>query len=394
MVLRLVAPRAVRLRADPLARRLARLDVEHWTRGIMLVPPRAEASHPPTPASAPRASTPAELSALASTAALLRTPLLGVLSGVQALPIATFASLGGGGVCIALEDAALAVTAPSHGLPLAYGESALLARLPRGLGAYLALTGSVLGAHELVHVGLARDHLNSRTLTRLTAALAVADDLDVLGGLDVPPATAMVAVGAHAMSASTPSPAELRLERRARARALALHCAMYGQAHEVSTPDGMAPRLAEIARLFDLGPRDAAGEVAKRLAGVPGEWAARALRAMATASPLGLELAARQLRAAAAAPSLGECLRTEARAHAAFDAHVTDGAALADEHERAATRGFGLQPWHVPFGAFARLDAPGAGAEPAGSPFALAAQIEEGARQAAATVDSWALEAR
>lgn len=397
-----VPVRAVRLRADALARRLARLDANHWAKVIALVPP-AGAPRAVREEAPPRCSSAAELSALARSVARLRTPVLGVLGSQGALPIATLASLGAGGVCLALEDAALAVTAPAHGLPLALGESALLARLPaRGLGAYLAMTGSVLGTHELVHAGLARDYLHSRTFARLREALSAVDDLDALGGLDVPPATATVNVGADARAPPAPPPAQLRREQRARAGALALHCAVYGQAHEVSAPEALLGRLAEIARLFHLdgaahdSPVTAVGEVAKRLANRPSEWSVHALRAMAAASPLGLQLASRQLRAAAAAPSLGDCLRAEARAHAAFEAHCPEGAARADECERAATYGFGLEPWHEPFGAFAALDAPEPlrAREPEGSPDALAARICDSAREASAVLDGWRSAAR
>lgn len=401
-----VPMRPVRLAAESLRLRLTRLDVEHWTKIIALVPPAAPApaSRESTSARAqPRCSTAAELSALAATAARLRKPVLGVLGERAALPIATLASLGGGGVCVALESSSLAVTAPAYGLPLSFGESAMLSRLRQpGLGAYLALTGGILGTHELVHTGIARDYVHSRTFARLKDALAAVDDLDALGGLDIPPATATVTVGANSPPAPAPPAAELRRALRARAAALALHVAMYGQVHEVSAPAGLAERLAQIGQAFHLGTAaggggsgSLVGDVAKQLAsGRPSEWSVRALRAMAAGSPLGLELAARQLRAAAAAPSLGECLRAEARARAAFETHVPDHATRTKACERAATLGFGLEPWHETFGAFAGLDAPGSAPEPEGSPEALAARICDATREAAAVLDGWRLEAR
>jgi hypothetical protein len=389
-----MASRRLRLGgAEPLARQLGAREQDFWTKVIALEP-----STPAEPEPRPqeeRHSSAADLSALVARAARLQTPLLGVVGGRGGLPIATLATLSAGGVCIAREDAALAVLAPARGLPLACGESALLSRLPHGVGAFLALTGGVLGVHELMHVGLAREYVHSSTYRLLKDSLDAIDDLDLVANRPTAAASATVTIGAHAARAAPPSGMELRDLQRSRSSALALHVAIYGQAHEVRAPPALAARLAEISRAFAPVARapaggDAVSDAAAKLAASPSEWALRALQAMAAASPVGLELAVRQLRAAAAAPALGDCLRAEGELVGAYLAREGRGADRAAEAlEAAEARGYGLEAWHEPFGAFAGLDAPGGAPPPTGSAAALAAQIREGARAAAAEIDGW-----
>ncbi|KAJ1637191.1 hypothetical protein T492DRAFT_954488 [Pavlovales sp. CCMP2436] len=292
----------------------------------------------------------------------MHSPVLGVLGSRSALSIATLASLGGGGVCIALEDAALAVNAPAHGLPLAAGESAFLSRLPRGLGAYLALTGGVLGVHELLHVGLARDYVHSRTYLRLRHALDEIQDLGLLSGLLVPSTIATVQVAESMPLDTTLSPAQALVSRRARAGALALHVAIYGQAHEVSAPTALSARLDQIAAVFDRSEApdfseksgSFVGVVAMRLAAMQCDWCAPVIEVEA------------------------------------FLANTPDSAELAFKMEAAEGTGHGLEAWHQPFGAFAPLDSPSnsSKAAPVGSPEAIAAQISAAAAEAAHALHS------
>lgn len=73
--------------------------------------------------------------------------------------------------CIVTERTRISLPGPAYGfVPESFG-AYQLARLPRGLGAYLCLTGASLSGGEMVDLGLATHQTESQSLPRIDEAL-------------------------------------------------------------------------------------------------------------------------------------------------------------------------------------------------------------------------------
>ncbi|KAL1504214.1 hypothetical protein AB1Y20_010623 [Prymnesium parvum] len=73
--------------------------------------------------------------------------------------------------CVVTERACMSLPGPAFGFVPESFASYQLARLPRGLGAYLALTGATLSAREMVELGLATHATESKSLRRVNDIL-------------------------------------------------------------------------------------------------------------------------------------------------------------------------------------------------------------------------------
>lgn len=73
--------------------------------------------------------------------------------------------------CIVTERTRMSLPGPMYGIVPESFASYQLARLPRGLGAYLSLTGASLSGAEMVDLGLATHQTESQSLERVDGAL-------------------------------------------------------------------------------------------------------------------------------------------------------------------------------------------------------------------------------
>lgn len=147
------------------------------------------------------------------------------------------------------------------------GGSWFLTRGPGELGTYLALTGEILGAGDVILAGLADYHMPSDRFAELTEALA---GLSECGAAEVGAAVAAFA--------TEPGPCVL------------------------------APVRDEIDRLFRF---DTVEEIFAALEADDGDFARKTLATLQRKSPLTLKVTLRLLRAGKNAVSLEECLQRE-----------------------------------------------------------------------------------
>ncbi len=183
--------------------------------------------------------------------------------------------------CVVTERTRASLPGVAHGFVPESFASYALARLPPGLGAYLALTGAQLTGQEMVDVGLATHATESTATRHIASALA---------------------------------------EQRARSTgrtlsALEDHCfpprrVEYGPAHALH-------HLEFISECFSP---TSLGEIQSALAAGGTEWHAQAAHAVASASPLAASLALELLRDASGCERWALCLQREAELCAAATA--------------------------------------------------------------------------